>query len=396
MLNKIRCLAGITSLLLIGLNVHAESNLWTDSFQIHGFISQGYTKTDENNFYGNSVNGSFDFRDIAVNASARLSPKLLVAGQVFSRRAGEMADGSPTLDYALLDYTYVNSMDWRSGIILGRIKNPYGLYNESRDLASSRPSIFLPQSIYFDQVRDLMLSSDGIQLYANKYTSNGFIEAKLNYGMLSLEDDFSKLIIGLPLLGKLEQNTPSAFGRLLYDHDVCRIRLASSLSYMKLDYIPAAIDFFADGNSDVNTFILSAQYNAEKWSVTTEVTQQQIIGKDFGSLIDDFNSHTLGYYIQGTYRIKTDWELLLRYDVFYVDDTDKDGSGRGEALGRPPHLSYSKDWTIGVRWDVTDDFMLRAEYHNVHGASWLSSADNDLDETSEHWQLFSLLAAYQF
>ena len=47
------------------------------------------------------------------------------------------------------------------------MKNPFGLYNEARDVIWTRPSVLLPQSIYFDSLalREIELASDGGILY---------------------------------------------------------------------------------------------------------------------------------------------------------------------------------------------------------------------------------------
>ena len=40
-------------------------------------------------------------------------------------------------------------------------------------MAFTRPSIFLPQQIYFDQVRNLILSADGLQVLPAAYDEHG-------------------------------------------------------------------------------------------------------------------------------------------------------------------------------------------------------------------------------
>ena len=74
-----------------------------NGLQLHGFASQGAVQTSSNRFYGNSPETSLDFTEIGLNASWRLSPRLLLAGQVLSRRAGDMSDGLPEIDFALVD-----------------------------------------------------------------------------------------------------------------------------------------------------------------------------------------------------------------------------------------------------------------------------------------------------
>jgi len=90
------------------------------------------------------------------------------------------------------------------------------------------------------------------------------------------------------------------------------------------------------------------------------------------------------------------WELLVRYDVSYLNEDDKDGATAGAALGVPGHNFYAKDLTFGVRWDPTANIMLRAEYHRVEGTSWLSVRENDFASTEKFWDMFSLQASFRF
>ena len=129
--------------------------------QVHGFLTQGYFNTTDNRVYGDSQDGSFDFREIGINASWRASPSVMLAGQLLSRLAGDLDDGSPTVDYALVDWSLMDTERYAFGTMFGRIKNTLGFYNDTRDVAFTRPSIVLPQQVYFDNVRNLLLSADG-------------------------------------------------------------------------------------------------------------------------------------------------------------------------------------------------------------------------------------------
>jgi hypothetical protein len=68
-----------------------------------------------------------------------------------------------------------------------RIKNPWGLYNETRDVAFTHPTIILPLT-YFERSRTLMLATNGGQLYADYNTSLGNLSFKFNYGWVNADD----------------------------------------------------------------------------------------------------------------------------------------------------------------------------------------------------------------
>ena len=84
----------------------------------------------------------------------------------------------------------------------------------------------------------------------------------------------------------------------------------------------------------------------------------------------------------------------MRYDALFTDRSDRDGSNSSSAYSR-----FAKDITVGLRWNVTPQFMLRAEYHHVNGTAWLSKLDNpDIKEhpLSQHWDLFAIQGSLRF
>jgi hypothetical protein len=87
---------------------------------------------------------------------------------------------------------------------------------------------------------------------------------------------------------------------------------------------------------------------------------------------------------------------MARYDALYSDRQDRDGSQFEQETGRPGHTRFAKDFTVGLRWDVTDWAMLRAEFHNVDGTAWITMLDNDVPDLQRYWNLFALQAAFRF
>ena len=149
-------------------------NWLPQTVQIHGFLSQGMTHTSDNNFFGKSDDTvSFDYRELGINGSWRIIPELQISAQVVYRDAGLTDDSNVRLDYALADYSYYSSESTLLGIRAGRVPTPFGFYNDTRDVASTRPGILLPQSIYFDRNRNIAYSADGGYLYGEQRTGFG-------------------------------------------------------------------------------------------------------------------------------------------------------------------------------------------------------------------------------
>ena len=371
----------------------------TGDLQIHGFASQAYISTSDNDVFGNSDdNGSFGFTEVGINALLRPLPRLQFSAQGLSRRAGEGTSATPRLDFALADYRLFSQDTNQFGIRVGRLKNPFGFYNDTRDVPFTRPSILLPQSIYFDRVRNVGLSADSVQLYGETSHSN-FGSFSTQFGIIRpiVDDKDTRVALVGPVPGDLSPEA-SFIGRGIYESYDSRFRLALSGIWMKTDYDPARNDPLGPGSIRFTPIYVSAQYNAERWSLTSEYALRTFRYKNFNNQRYDSQDFTgESVYLQGVYRFNTKWEALLRYDVLFTDRKDRDGKEYADRTGGPSHSRFARDITVGLRWNVTPSFMLRGEYHRVNGTAWLSTLDNpSRGDTSQHWNLFAIQASYRF
>lgn len=376
-----------------------------ESLQVHGFLSQGYIKTNTNNFFGHSSNmGSLDFRELGINGSWTPVKNLQLALQVVSRQAGRTDDGHLRIDFGLLSYTAISTPENVWGIRLGRIVNPYGLYNDTRDMPFTRPSILLPQSIYFDINRQLALSSDGLQIFGENHSDFGDLFFQINGGWSRTTDPDFKRSISDSLPGNMAGQL-SWVARLMYEYDGGRVRLGVTGAELNAGFKPNSqrnVLGAAPGNFTLQPVLFSAQYNAENWSLTTEYLLRYV-SAPFPSpiLIPGPNTETAGeaYYFQGTYRITPEVEGFVRYDVLYNNTGDRNGKQFAALTGDPglARWQFAKDISAGIRWDITPSIMLRAEYHYVNGTAWLSSLENQPPgNADQHWQMFALSASYRF
>ena len=369
--------------------------------QLHGFATQGYVKTTDNRFFGDSDSsgGSFDFTELGVNASYKATSSVLLSGQILSRRAGDMYDGSPTVDYALVDWNLSNSDEKSIGILAGRIKNTLGFYNDTRDVAFTRPSIFLPQQIYFDRVRNMLLSADGAHLYGRFYGDMGDLLLNIGLGKGSVDENVEIDFLGYDFGGRLESKDLAFIARAEYQTPDAAWRFGLSAAKATLGFDAKPQDPIGSGEFDVFYWVASAQYNAERWSLTAEYMEEPVDFKDFGPLVDNRDSTIQGYYLQGSYLVRNDLELIARYAEGFTDKDDRNGTRQSAMTGGmvPPYAFYQKDWMIGLRWDVTPNFMLRAEYQWNDGTWTLSRRENPVpSDLVKDWDMFSLLASYRF
>jgi len=364
------------------------------TLQFHGFGSQGFILSSDNNFFGKSKEGSFKYHEVGMGASIRPIPDLQFSAQVLSRRAGAGDRGDIRLDYGFMDYRLISKESNDSGIRIGRMQNPIGLYNDTpRDVAFTRPSIFLPQSIYFDRTQNVARSSDGLHVYTDYRMGIGDLLYQFGTVYVDVDGPESKKSLLTGIAGDLESRL-SYVTRLTFEQDGGRIRLSVTGLLLNIRF-KSTTSPQERGSIRFRPLILSAQYNAEFWSLSSEYALRNFRYRNVGPL--NFNTTGESYYLQGTYRLFKPLELLLRYDVLFQDKTDRNGKNFSANTGRPNYSRFAKDWTIGLRWDITRTLMSRVEYHYVDGTAWLPSLDNPPPSTTtRYWDLFSILISFRF
>lgn len=162
----------------------------TEDLKLHGFFTQNAVHTSVNNMYGDSENSvSTDYTEAGLNVYYSPFDKLSFSSQILFRNAGKVDNDKVDFDYGFMDITLNEYEQGNYGLRLGRIKNPLGLYNETRDVAFTTPSIILPQGIYYDRSRSLLRASDGTQFYLDYRLNEDNITFKFNYGKARNDND---------------------------------------------------------------------------------------------------------------------------------------------------------------------------------------------------------------
>ncbi|MGH8544303.1 MAG: hypothetical protein ACREX3_11885, partial [Gammaproteobacteria bacterium] len=232
-------------------------------WQAHGFLSQGYTYTSANDLFGNSQGaGSLEFHELGMNVLGHPWPNLLVAAQGIYRDTAGSDEEDFRLDYANLDYRLDFDEATTVGVRLGRVKNPFGLYSESRDAIWTRPSVLLPQSIYFDALglRSPELSSDGGILYGRSHFGDHAFTAEITVS--DLNDTGAALFVTQrenargPLNGR-----PLLVGRAGYEWQEGRVRLFFTAVDFDVDFESESPQEVPSGRVKLFAPLVSAQFN---------------------------------------------------------------------------------------------------------------------------------------
>ena len=380
---------------LLAFSCSTTANTWKNA-KLNTHISQGYTRSTDNNFHGNSEksNGSFAMREFGLNASTNLSSSLFAAGQILARNTGQDDDEDLSLDYALIDYTHSPAATKSFGFRLGRIKNPLGFYNETRDVAFTRPSVILPQSIYFDRTRDLSLSADGLHVYSktqfNTEITLGLLEPRID------KKSTTTSLLGSSASGELESNTGNVWN---ITHEQSAFTLTYSGAALELDYNPPTHLNQSAGSIKFLVNILSFQYDNEFLSITSEYADRRFKFHNLETLLPYKKLNGESYYLQLTAFISPRLKSYIRYDVLYSNKDDRSGKKFEQlTLGtRPRYSQFAKDWTLGIRWHINRHWMINLEHHWIDGTAWLPIQNNPIpNETERKWRLFAAIISFRY
>ncbi len=384
--------------------------------QIHGFISQGYLTTTENNFVADSKNGTLEFNELGLNFSKRLTNELYVGIQLFARDFGETGNHEVKIDWALADYRFA---DWL-GLRIGQLKAPHGLYNEYRDIDSLRTYIFLPQSIYPEITREVTLSIQGGGLYGLiDMQAAGRLSYQALFGTQKIDansDRLTEALSGIPTasVDNEDSEVDSKYvGSLAYDTPLPGLRLGVSYDNIELSlsgrYNTLIAGTIPEGTP---TGLIFDTY--ENWVYSLEYTLGNLVlmseymdtNREYLSTIgnlhrEKFKYEQTGWYVGGTYRL-TDWLELGGY----YSETEADADLG--TISFPDYYDELKDICGTVRIDINTYSLLKLEYHSFTGAKGLSAWDNPPSspdnifisaadgEFAEEWTMFAIKATVAF
>lgn len=368
-------------------------------FRVHGFLSQAYIHTSANNYFGDSTNGSWDFRELGLGVRGQITNDLAVSAVGLARWAGETDTGKARIDHALFDYTLGRTAKDRFIIRAGRMKIPFGLYNETRDVAETRPSILLPQSIYFDNARKFLINADGLDAVWEHFGNNSYTKLSTEYKRTPGIDnpETEAYFLGINWPGKLKSQN-SAGLKVLHSRNGGKTIVSLYAAKLPVKYVrDGSLDPLLAGKIDVDVMWLSGHQEFGPFGLTGELFLPRLKYRDFGPFIPDQNVYPLGYYGQLTYRHDAKWEGFTRYDVSYLNKHDKAGTNQATTTGRPDHAFFAYDHTIGARYHFTSKASLSLEHHWIKGTAWLPTLDNPIAaSTQESWRLFAVQFSYAF
>jgi hypothetical protein len=132
--------------------------------QVHGSFQQGFIFTGGNNFLTMPTSdGSGAMTDGSVNVGTRLTPKLRVGGQFYTRNIGQLGNFQPQVDWAFADYKVNDAI----GVRAGKVKTALGLFTDTQDMEFLYTWAILPQGTYPLDLRSVSIAHIGGDVYGS-------------------------------------------------------------------------------------------------------------------------------------------------------------------------------------------------------------------------------------
>lgn len=367
---------------------------------IHGFGSQGFIINSGNNDYlgGESSKGTYDFREYGLNASVAKG-KWRVGAQVFGQKLGPYGDDKMKLDWGSVDYQAFQQF----GLRAGRVKTPRGLYNESLDLDSTRPFVFLPQSVYDARLRDFQASFDGGMGYGNIGLGKaGSLDYKVFGGHIPMStssgaSDYFNTDAPFP---NLDISMDDAFGgNLFWNTPLQGLRVGYSFSRFENLSTMRYVTF-----RNLNTFKVAPAYDRHLFSLEYTTGNWVFAGEGGFDDTDYFVAYQSGAkyaflyptsyytYVSATWRPKRWLELGAYYSYSHFDQ---------HGVGTPvvfPDLNQG-DAAVGVRFNFTDYLYLKVEGHFMDGSGAVfdvPSHPQPIASRDNSWVMFDTKVGFSF
>jgi|SRR5580692_7293042 hypothetical protein len=351
------------------------------SVEVHAFVSQGFILSANNNYLADDTkHGSFAFSEIGINFTKNVTDKLRVGLQLFAQYLGPTGSYTPQADWFYLDYRW---KDWL-GFRAGRVKIPFGLYNEINDIDSARVPVLLPQSVYPVENTNYLLAQTGAELYGYlKSHDAGALEYRA-YGGTILVDTL--IPPGSPYQVD-DLNVPYVLGgRLLWETPLEGLRVAGSIQTLRLNatLTPSSMPTMpVTVEAPVELWVASAEYAAHELLLAAEYSRWYVQSSSTNTTVIPAAPLTVSErgYVMASYRAAKWLQPGIYYALEFPDVTKRSAG--------PQYVQH--DVATTLRFDINSHWILKLESHFMSGTAELDSSLNNnvpLQALDRSWAVF--------
>ncbi len=364
------------------------------SIDVHAFVSQGFILTNNNNYLADDTkHGSFQFSEVGLNFTKDLTDRLRLGLQLFAEDIGPTGNYNATVDWFYADYRW---KDWL-GVRVGRVKIPFGLYNEVQDVDSARLPILLPQAVYPLENSNDLLAQTGGELYGYlRMGRAGALDYHAYAGTI-----FVPVPVTAPTAPFLQNfNVPYvAGGRLMWELPVEGLRIGSSAQALKLEGTVLSGPLTLQEQVPAILWVSSVEYSAHDLLLAAEYSRWFVKGIVSGGLTEYEQTIEERAYALAAYR-ETRWLQTGAYFSWLIPNAATDVPGAQLTLVAPAgppqpalHAARQNDLAVTVRFDINSFWLVKLEGHYMFGTAGLDTTLNNNLPTSqlaERWGVFLL------
>ena len=344
-----------------------EFKLFDRTVQVHGFASQGFVHTDDNNWLTmETANiGSGEFTDFSVNASTQITDKFRIGAQFYDRNLGQLGKWGPSLDWAVADFKF---RPWLS-IRAGKVKTTFGLFTDTQDLDFLRVFALLPQSVYPIDLRDSNIAHEGGDVYGDIHL--GKKRGVVSYTVYSgyRHDSMNS---GYPFDIKNLGVNLTSYGGLQYGGD---LRWATPLKGLLVGTSRLDEDITGNGNLAISPLFPTGgvwhehsnsdwtdqfygQYARGNWEICSEWRRYWRDEEIFNGLLA-WQNDVRGSYLSAAYRVSKWFGAGAYYSHYRV-------TNEASAFG-PQTTGATNDRAISARFDINRFTNIKVEGHFMAG-----------------------------
>ena len=389
----------MTRLVVIFLLAQLMLPLQAEEIKVHGFVAQGLIQANHSNFVEDDGGVSLKLTEVGINASYKINNQLRVAAQGVYLNGGNRYPEGLRIDYLFLDWQLVSNADWQFKMQLGRNKNYHWLYSSTRDVPHTRPSIILPQSLYFDVFRDVALGVDGLAIVLNTQNDWGSWDLNVSVGKSPITDEQSSNILSQFATGKFEHKKDHQLSLYWRPND-SQWYVGMSALDADFSYNAGINDALVNGKETSQRLAFHLLYQGENWEFASEILRERVILND--ALYPTFKSDTTseGGYVQARYFLAPTITVMTRLDIYDRNRKDRKGHNlevisQGLVAG---YFGYMDQATLGATWKIAQNLQLQGEYHKVKGTGRLAPYlfPDVVNNNHKYWDMWALQLMYWF
>lgn len=406
-------------------------------YDVHGFLSQGFVVSQNTAIFDDHSENSYEMTQAGIKLGLQVTPRLSFSTQINYQRFGDYIKESVKVEHLMASYILSMEDNFTNGVKVGRLKPEIGLYNSTRDLPWTRPSIFMPKSIYPDVLRDGYFGYDGVSYFHDVYLEDSFLQLSFLHGKPNYQDETISIYVGNETNGTLDSefvNVISAkwfygsswtFMLTRFENELLTSNSSSNNPIDTTQLKQSENIDFTDALASYKQYLFSIQYSAENWEFTSEFQRSDYsmagglprdIAEDpmIGPYLKNYDRNSEAFYLQARYRLTDSVNITSRIDVSFKDIDDRNGEkfaentkklaefahylGYEDFAEQEDYSMYAKSFMLGLQWSPTPSWMVSIEGYYAKGLAWTPAYYNIFEREidNKYWSLYAAEIAYRF